>query len=215
MRVVLLDVNGTLTDPAAIGEPWGRPELGVQALDGAVQTAMVDALTGRGDRPFSEHLRAAITVLAADAGLDPARVDDAVGAAQSLPARPDAAAALQLMRGAGLQTVALTNSGAAAGESTLRGAGLIDHVDRVLGVDAVKTFKPDPRVYRYALSELGSPPAGEATLLATHPWDLAGAARSGIRTAWVTHGAGGWPDVFAEPGVTGETLTDVARQLAA
>jgi 2-haloacid dehalogenase len=214
-HAVLLDVNGTLTDPALIGAPWGRAELGEAVLQRAVSTAMVDALLGHGDRPFSDHIRASIRVLVDNGRLDPAGVDAAIRAAASLPPRPDAAAALEALHAAGIRAVALTNSGAQAGESTLRAAGLIDHVERVLGVDVVGTFKPDPRVYAHALSELGSPPPQAVVLLATHPWDLAGGAHAGMRTAWVTHGARAWPDVFPLPTVTGATLTEVARQLTA
>ena len=60
---VLFDLNGTLTDPSALGAPWGRPDLGVRILGDAVRGGMTDALTG-GDRPFREHVRAAATVVA-------------------------------------------------------------------------------------------------------------------------------------------------------
>ena len=212
LTTVLLDVNGTLTDPSAIGRVWGRPELGDRVLEHAVHTAMVAALLGHGQRPFSDHLRAAVEVVAAESILDPPRLDDALRAAAALPARDGAGAALAAMRDAGLRLVALTNSGVAAGEATLRGCGLLEHVDRVLGVDAVSTFKPDPAVYAYALAQLRVD-AGEVALLATHPWDLAGAAHAGMRTAWVRHGERGWPAVFPSPTVGGDRLRDVAGSL--
>ena len=132
--------------------------------------------------------------------------------AAALPARPDAAAALARLTSAGLQVAALTNSGAAAGVETLRAAGIVEHFDRVLGVDAVKTFKPHPRVYEYALSELQAD-ARRTTLVATHPWDLAGANRAGMATAWVTHGARTWPAVFPPPDARGESLLEVVEAL--
>jgi hypothetical protein len=46
LSVVVFDVNGTLTDPSAIGVLWERPELGDRVLGEAVSTAMVDALLG-------------------------------------------------------------------------------------------------------------------------------------------------------------------------
>ncbi len=213
-RIVLLDVNGTLTDPGPIGAPWGRPDLGERVLDAAVQTAMVDALLARADRPFAEHIRAAVGVVAAAAGLDPAGIDAAMSAAGALPARPGAEDALARLTDAGVRAVALTNSGARAGTRTLRDCGLETYVERVLGVDAVHTFKPHPSVYAYALSELRASPA-EVALLATHPWDLAGAAHAGIATAWVTHGTQGWPGVFAVPDVTGDTLVEAVAGLLA
>jgi 2-haloacid dehalogenase len=210
--VVLLDVNGTLTDLRPIGAPWGRPELGAAVLDGAVRTAMVDALLRTADRPFSEHLRAALEVSVAEAGLDVDGVEPAMAAAAELPARPDAATALGLLVDAELRTVALTNSGAESGVRTLRGCGLLGYVERVLGVDAVASFKPHPSVYSYALAQLRCE-SRNVTLIATHPWDLAGAAHAGITTAWVTHGARGWPKVFPSPDIRGDSLLQVAEAI--
>lgn len=214
IRAVLFDVNGTLTDPAAIGAVWQRPELGPAILDGAVRTAMVDALLETAARPFSDHIGAAIAVTVAQERLDAGRIDQAAGAARALPARPGAAAALTHLADAGLRLVALTNSGAQAGTETLRHAGLLDHFDGVLGVDGPATFKPHPRVYAYALSELDCR-AAEVVMAATHDWDLAGAAHAGISTAWVRHGAPRWPAVLAPPDVEGETLPDLAAAITA
>lgn len=209
---ILLDVNGTLTDLSPIGAPWSRPELGTAVLDRAVHTAMVHALLGPVDRPFPEHLRAALEVTVAEERLDPAGIGAALDAAGHLPARADAAQALAMLADAGRRLVALTNSGAAAGAATLQACGLSRYVERVLGVDAVRSFKPHPDVYAYALRELGADPA-DVTLIATHPWDLAGAASAGITTAWVTHGAAAWPSVFPAPSVRGDTLAELARAL--
>lgn len=209
---VLLDVNGTLTDPAPIGTPWERPELGNAVLDRAVHTAMVSALVGGATRPFLDHIRAGIEVVISDADLDGSRVEDAVAAATALPARPDAHEALATLVAAGTHLVALTNSGARAGEATLQACGLAQYVERVLGVDAVSSFKPHPSVYTYALGELDAAGA-EVTLIATHPWDLAGAKSSGIKTAWVCHGARCWPAVFPTPDLQADTLLALAHAL--
>ncbi|MBV9817170.1 MAG: HAD hydrolase-like protein [Solirubrobacterales bacterium] len=212
--IVLLDVNGTLTDLTPIGAPWEDPGLGERVLNTAIFTGMVDALSGTGQRSFSEHLSAAVEVRVADEDLDPSGVAAAIQAAAALPARPGAADALARLRAGGVTLIALTNSGAAAGRATLEGCGLIGFVERVLGVDAVATFKPHPDVYAYALAQAGRDPA-QVTLLATHAWDLAGAKYAGMGTAWVRHGAVGWPAVFPEPDVSGETLVDVAQALLA
>jgi 2-haloacid dehalogenase len=209
---VILDVNGTLTDPAAIGAPWGRDDLGETILDHAVHTAMVCAILERGEPPFSDHLRAAIEVVVAREALDPGEITAAAEAARRLPARPDALAALTALTDAGHRLVALTNSGAEAGRATLRACGLLDRIDDVLGVDAVGRFKPHPAVYRYALEQLAAPP-GTVIMLATHPWDLAGAAQSGMSTAWVTHGMRAWPSVFPRPTHDAATLRDLAELL--
>ena len=59
----------------------------------------------------------------------------------------------------------------------------------VVGADAVGAYKPDPRVYRNALDVLGLD-AGETWFVAGHWWDVAGAKRAGLRTAWVARDEG-------------------------
>ena len=171
LRAVLLDVNGTLTDPSAIGAVWARPDLGERVLEHAISTAMVAAVLHDVQRTFREHLSAAIDVVAAGSNLDPQANAQALANAASLPARPKAAQALAALRDANLRIVALTNLGPMPGRATLKGCGLLPLIERVLGVDAVSTFKPDPDVYAYALSELEEDPSCVA-LIATHPWDL-------------------------------------------
>jgi hypothetical protein len=56
----------------------GTPELGAAVLDQAVRTAMVDALLGPTNRSFSDHIRAAVEVVAAEADLGARRLADAV-----------------------------------------------------------------------------------------------------------------------------------------
>jgi 2-haloacid dehalogenase len=214
LRAVLLDVNGTLTDPSAIGAVWARPDLGERVLQHAISTAMVAALLHDAERTFRDHLSAAIDVVAAAADLDPHTNAQALDSTASLPARPGAADALATLRDANLRIVALTNSGADGGRTTLKGCGLLPFIELVLGVDAASTFKPHPDVYAYALSELDEDP-DRVVLIATHPWDLAGAAHGGMRTAWVRHGPRAWPSVFPNPDVQADNLTDLAEAILA
>jgi 2-haloacid dehalogenase len=209
--VILFDVNGTLTDPSGLGEPWGRPDLGLPMLNGAVQTAMVDALVGT-YRPFPEHVRAAIEVEVRTAGLDAALVDQAADRATHLDPYPDAAAALDLLRANGHTLATLTNSGAEGGRRTLEAAGLADRFDRFLGVDAVRTFKPHPATYAHAIQELDAPPH-DIVLVAAHGWDVTGAKHAGLRTAWIARGENRLSAMAPEPDVRADDLLAAARQL--
>jgi 2-haloacid dehalogenase len=56
--------------------------------------------------------------------------------------------------------------------------------DCVLSAEMFGHFKPDPEVYLGAAHLLGVAPA-ELLMVAAHPSDLAGAARAGLRTAYV------------------------------
>ena len=56
---LVFDLNGTLTDPRALGKPWHVPELGPAVLDGAIQSAMAETLFGA-YHEFREHLESAL-----------------------------------------------------------------------------------------------------------------------------------------------------------
>ncbi|HJS95095.1 MAG TPA: haloacid dehalogenase type II [Solirubrobacteraceae bacterium] len=210
--MILFDLNGTLTDPGAIGGAWGAPDLGVAVLAAAVQSAMVDAILGN-SRAFSEHVEAALRDEVGRLGLEPERIDEALEAAAALPAFADTAPGLDAMAGAGLRLVVLTNSGADAARRTLEANGLAERFERILGVDAVGSFKPDPAVYRYALEELGCD-AHEVTFVSAHAWDLAGAAHAGMRSAFVRRDEP-WASAYPRPDIEATTLPGIATALAA
>lgn len=211
-QVVLFDLNGTLTDPAAIGGVWDRPDLGLRVLDGAIKGGMTDALLGT-TRPFAEHVEGALEVEAARNGLDPGRVPAALETAGALPAWPDARAALERLRSAGMRVAVLTNSGAEGGRRSLEQAGLLDLVDPVLGVDGAGTFKPHPRSYAHAIDSLGVP-AEQILMVAAHGWDCAGARAAGMRTAWIARGEHALSATVPEPDAKVADLKELAARLA-
>jgi 2-haloacid dehalogenase len=215
MAHVLFDVNGTLLDPRAITADWeGAPSgLGLSVLDQTVQQSMVDTMTGE-FRPFPDYIRAALAHRAALLGLGDDAVDAGLKAAVALPAYPDADDALSRLRLAGHTPSAVTNSPAEGARAALREAGLIGHFHAILGADAVRAYKPDPRVYRNALDVLGLEP-GEAWFVAGHWWDVAGAKRAGMRTAWIARDEGALIATTPEPDVRAADLREAAEAIGA
>jgi 2-haloacid dehalogenase len=212
---VLFDVNGTLLDPGGLTAGWeGAPRgVGLRVLDDAVAQAMVDTMTGE-FRPFSEYLRSALAARAAVLGLGQDAVRGGVEAAAALAPYPDADDALARLQLAGATLTAVTNSAADAARSALREAGLLDRFHAVLGADAVGAYKPDPRVYRRALDSLGVQPS-EAWFVAGHWWDVAGAKRAGLRTAWVGRDEGALLATVPRPDVLATDLADAAVKIVA
>lgn len=168
--------------------------------------SMADTLSGE-IRPFGDYFRAALERAV------PELADEAVELLPRLPPQPDAAEALELLRDAGERVAVVTNSATAAGEETLRAAGLAELVEVVVGADGIGAYKPDPRVYDHAARELGCRP-GELCLVAAHAWDVLGAMRAGWQGAWVGHAEGRLLTTIPEPLAAGPTLLDVARRLA-
>jgi len=177
-------------------------------LDLSPARAVVDELLGpRGfDLFFGRLLQTSMVVTATDSyqdfgalaasALDSAAQtvgvvlpDDGVdrfGAAMaSLPVYPDVPAGLDRLKAADWTLVALTNSARTSVEAQLAGAGVADRFDHILSVEGVRAFKPVAAPYRMALDRLGVG-AGDALMVACHDWDLAGAKKVGLRTAFVT-----------------------------
>jgi 2-haloacid dehalogenase len=63
-------------------------------------------------------------------------------------------------------------------------AGLLPHLEAVLSVETVGSFKPAPQVYALATTYLGCRPA-EVLFVSANGWDVAGAANAGLSTCWV------------------------------
>jgi 2-haloacid dehalogenase len=135
-------------------------------------------------------------------------------AAAALPPYPDAADALARLLVAGHTPSAVTNSAADSARSALGAAGLLEHMHAVIGADAAGAYKPDPRVYRNALDVLGIEP-GETWFVAGHWWDVAGAKRVGLRTAWVGRHEGALLDSTPEPDVRAADLKQAVEAIAA
>jgi 2-haloacid dehalogenase len=215
MAHVLFDVNGTLLDPRALTASWegAPPGLGLSILDQTVLQSMVDTMGGE-FRPFTDYIRAALALRAEVLGLGDEAVEAGMRAAAALPPYPDAADALARLRVAGHAPSAVTNSAADAARAALGEAALLEHMHAVVGADAVGAYKPDPRVYRNALAVLGLD-AGETWFVAGHWWDVAGAKRAGMRTAWIARDEGALLSSAPEPDVRAADLKEAAEAIAA
>ncbi len=103
----------------------------------------------------------------------------------AMPAHPDVAAGLSALQQQGFTLVALTNSSAALAEKQLSSAGLARLFTRILSVEQVQVYKPDLKVYQWAMQEMDQP-ASQCMMVAAHGWDVGGAKRAGMKTAFVT-----------------------------
>ncbi|MBX6396620.1 MAG: haloacid dehalogenase type II [Alicyclobacillaceae bacterium] len=69
-------------------------------------------------------------------------------------------------------------------EAVVRNAGLAPFFDDILSVEMVQTYKPDPEVYRLAVSRLGITKE-RMLFVSSNGWDVAGAKAFGFLAAWV------------------------------
>ncbi|MBZ9777383.1 HAD-IA family hydrolase [Psychroflexus sp. CAK8W] len=80
--------------------------------------------------------------------------------------------------------VALTNGGKETLEKQMNSSGLNIYFDAAYSVESVKKFKPHPETYQHVLREENCLPKN-AMLIAAHAWDIMGAKKIGMQTAFL------------------------------
>lgn len=166
-----------------------------------------------GDRPYlpSDALdREAAEIVARTAGAeDPAAVASLARAARRLPPWPDTVAGLARLAGH-FPLIGLSNASRTALLELNAHAGLRWH--QALSAEDARTYKPDPAVYRLAVTVAGLPPE-RLLMVAAHAWDLRGAQALGLRTAYVARPVGDPPTSSDRFDLYAEDLADLADQL--
>jgi len=115
---------------------------------------------------------------------DPALAERLMALYPTLEAYPDVAPCLEALRAAGFATAILSNGEPSMLDAAVTSAGLTALLDRVLSIEEVGIFKPDPRVYQLAVDRLEVPAEG-ICFVSTNAWDAAGAAFFGFQVAWM------------------------------
>lgn len=215
--VVAFDVNETLLSLDPITErlqsifgldaPTG--EWFARLLHGSLLANTLDDY-----RPFSSIAVEAMMGTAARRGLDiTANEAKAVLAPMSdLPPHPDVLPGVTRLASAGIRMAALTNGSAGMAEAQIRNAGLDSFMERVISVDEVGRFKPDPVVYIHAAQVLGIQ-NDEMLLVASHDWDCAGAMIVGARAAFVRRPGVVWGLPSSQPVMVVDDIGQLADAL--
>lgn len=102
-------------------------------------------------------------------------------------AEPDAAAALRLVRQAGLGAAVISNSNGSV-RSILDALGLEAHLDFVLDSAEVGVEKPDARIFRLALERAGLEPGQAVYVGDLYSVDVLGARAAGLRAVLLDPG---------------------------
>lgn len=213
--VIVFDVNETLSDLSSVAATFVEVGAPRELAQGWFAALLRDgfALTTAGDpasfRQLAEH--GARSILA-DHDRDLA-TDDAVAAILkslgSVTLHLDAPEAIRQLSSGGHRLFTLSNGSTALAALLFRQAGLESHFDRLLSVEQHTAWKPSREAYERLPSETGMPLA-TSVLVAVHPWDINGAAKAGMKTAWVNRNGVTYPPYFAEPTYVVATLGELA-----
>ncbi len=217
-ELVAFDVNETLLSLAPLGEEMSEifgdsspvGEWFARMLHGSLVSNHLNRY-----RPFSEIGVDALVALAHRRGVTVSR-DQAVAAVasmKSLPPHPEVYGALERLYDAGLVMIALTNGSAEVANAQIESAGLHPFFRRVVSVDEVRRFKPDPMPYRHAAEAMGVD-LRDMMLVAAHDWDCAGAISVGARAAFVTRPGVSWSLPSPRPDLEVADIAELALELA-
>ncbi|CAA9343780.1 MAG: 2-haloalkanoic acid dehalogenase [uncultured Nocardioidaceae bacterium] len=220
MSILVLDVNETLSDMAPLGGVLERH--GVPAGLAATWFASVlrdgFALSVHREAPPFAELGGQVLrrlLVHHPSTSDPDQVvEEVLATMQRLDVHPDVVDGLRALAADGHRLVTFTNGSAAGAEGLLERAGVRDLVDRSLSVEGLGVWKPHSEAYTHAVRVLGGK-AADLTLVAVHPWDIDGASRAGLRTAYVDRSGAPWPEVFRAPGHWVRSFSELPATLRA
>lgn len=131
---------------------------------------------------------------------------------RALPAFGDVKESLAGLKAQGHRLFAFSNGTSEAVEEILHANGLLEWFEGVVSCDALKTFKPNPDVYHYFMSEAGD--SNDAWLISGNPFDVIGAVSAGMKSAWVKRSDSAVFDPWeVEPTVTVESLKELCEKV--
>lgn len=134
---------------------------------------------------------------------------------RELGAYPEVPKVLAALKEQGYNVAILSNGAPEMLEAAVASAGVSAYIDRVLSVETVGVFKPDPKVYDL-VGEAFDCPRGKVLFVSSNGWDAACAAGYGFRTLWVNRAGLPVDRMPWQPDVIRSDLTSVptvARQM--
>jgi 2-haloacid dehalogenase len=209
MAVYVFDVNETLSDLGPMGTRFaevGLPPTTAQLWFAAVLRDGIGVAAAGALVRFADAARGVLTTLLPG---DPDAVEYVMAGFLELPVHPDVPGGIRTLRAAGHRLVTLSNGAASVADGLLTRAGIRDQFEALLSVEDAGVWKPARAAYLHAANKVGVPPA-EATLVAMHPWDIDGAVRAGLRTAWINRTGAGYPAHLISPERTVTSVGELA-----
>jgi len=216
-KLIIFDVNETLLDLEplkikvnAILENSNAFEIWFRML---LHYSLVETTTG-GYKGFGAIGKATFKMLTTQLQITISedQIDVVLGTIRNLPPHSDVKTGLSKLKESGYKLMALTNSSTETMTAQLKFAEIDDYFDAFISVEEIKKYKPHPDTYKYVLDKYNLP-AAEALMLAAHAWDILGAKRCGLQTAFINRPGKQLYPLEGSPDMTGSNIVDIAEQL--
>lgn len=218
LPVIVFDVNETLSDMSPMGVRFSDVGAPAELAKLWFATLLRDgfALTASGDNGSfaaigAEVLRELLTGVEVDRPLASA-VEHVMGGMTGLAVHPDVPAGVRALSAAGFRLITLSNGSAQIAGKLFSEAGIRDDFEMLLSVEDAPAWKPARASYEYAAGAAATETSA-MLLVAVHPWDIHGAARAGLRTAWLNRTGAAYPGYFEAPEITVTALTELPAVL--
>ena len=135
-----------------------------------------------------------------------------LGSFRKLPAYDDVNEALEILRKNNIKIIAVSNSSLEMIKEQLTNAGIIDLFDAYYSVDSVKNYKPFKDIYQYVAHKENTS-LSDIMMVATHDWDLFGAKKAGLSTAYVERKREIYNPYYIQPDIKKSNLIELAEEI--
>ena len=102
----------------------------------------------------------------------------------NLSAYPEAHDVLTTLKANNIQTGILSNGSNQMLNSAVVSANLENYLDKIISIDGIEIYKPDPKVYQMVIDQFNCK-IEEVLFISSNGWDIAGASKFGFTTLWV------------------------------
>ncbi len=134
---------------------------------------------------------------------------DVLGAFMSMKPYNDVLLAIEVLNQNNIKSFVVSNSSLEMTKSQLENAKIIDRLNGFYSVQSVEKYKPCKEIYNYVL-EKEKLNANETFMVASHDWDLFGAKKAGLNTAYIIRKSEVYTPYFPKPDLTGINLETLA-----
>lgn len=217
INTLIFDVNETLLDLAplkkSINKAFKNNHLADKWFSQLLHYSLVESITGD-YHDFSEIAAAVLKMNAKieSVSLSEEKISEILSPIKDLQPYPDVKKGLERLKSSGYKLMAFSNGKPEVLNDQISNSGLSEYFDLVLSVDAVKKYKPHPDSYLYALNESNSQ-AENTMMVAAHGWDVTGAMRAGLKTAFIERPGKTTYPLSVKPDFTASTIEKLAELL--
>ncbi|MCH4822280.1 haloacid dehalogenase type II [Gramella lutea] len=189
IKNLIFDVNETLLDleplSLSINNALGDQRASELWFSQLLYYSLVETITGS-YHDFSSIAAAVFKMQARkyDKDFSDEKVTEILSPIKELQAYPEVAEALGILKDARFNLIAFSNGKPDVLNDQLEFAGIKHFFDHILSVEGGKRYKPHPDAYAYAL-KTGELEKQHTMMVAAHAWDISGAQRYGLRTAFI------------------------------